>query len=257
MIAPQSSPVESADLHELQANPDILRLTALGMRTMEVAHDLGNLLQIVGSAVRLIDRNVAPTASAELRFFIAGALASVQRAATLSRRILAQSKPKSVVNEITYLDEVLVDIQQMIALAAGPDVALEIVSPNDVPAVACDKRDLENVILNLVINARDAMGGKGHLKLSLDHEDHGRAGGCDQRRPDVILRVKDTGCGMCPEVAAQIFRPFFTTKANGAGTGLGLAMVKDFARRLDGSVSLESEVGRGTTMIVRMPSCGG
>jgi signal transduction histidine kinase len=257
MMAPHSPRADGAELSDLLADPDILRLTALGMKTMEVAHDLGNLLQVVGSAVRLIDRNVAPTASAELRFFIAGALASVERAATLSRRILARSRPKGVVNEVTYLDEVLADIQQMIALAGGPDVALEIVSSDAVPAVACDKRDLENVILNLVINARDAMDGKGHLRLSLDREDHGRVGGFGQRRPEVVLRVEDTGCGMRPEVAAQVFRPFFTTKANGAGTGLGLAMVSDFAKRLDGSVSLESEVGRGTTVTLRMPSCGG
>jgi signal transduction histidine kinase len=256
-MAPHSPRAHGAELSDLLADPDILRLTALGLKTMEVAHDLGNLLQVVGSAVRLIDRNVAPTASAELRFFIAGALSSVERAATLSRRILARSRPKGVTNEVTYLDEVLIDIQQMIALAAGPDVTLEIVSSDDVPAVACDKRDLENVILNLVINARDAMDGKGHLRLSLDRENHGRSGDFGLRRPDVILKVRDTGCGMRPEVAAQVFRPFFTTKANGAGTGLGLAMVNEFARRLDGSVSLESELGRGTTMILRMPSCGG
>lgn len=236
------------------SNDEVVRLSTLGLTTLEVAHDLGNLLQVVGSAIRLIDRNLGEATQATLNPIISGALASVERASTLSRRILDTARPRPA-DGVIYLDTLLNEMRDEIVLAAGPAVQTIVQYGDYIPAIACCRTDLENVILNLVVNAKDAMREGGYLTLLVER-DRAQARAL-QDRPDVLLSVADTGCGMTQAVAAQAFKPFFTTKPRDRGTGLGLAMVGAFAARLGGSADIVSVVGQGTTVILRLPSCGG
>ena len=208
---------------------------------IESAHDLRNQLQIVGSAVRLIERNLHPADGDRLRAYIDGALISIDRASTLSQRILDCSSADGA-SEVMHLHAVVGDIRDVILLAAGPSVSVAFDRVEEVPPVACHRRDLENVILNLVVNAQDAMDGVGRLALSI-----GRDGAV------AVLRVTDTGCGMPPEVARRALTPFFTTKRDGGGTGLGLAMADAFARSAGGSIRIDSVPGMGTSVSLRLP----
>jgi signal transduction histidine kinase len=217
-------------------------MTPVAEPVMESAHDLRNQLQIVGSAVRLIARNLDPSDGDRLRAYIDGALISVDRASTLSQRILDRSRDDGAA-EVVQLHLVLAALRDVVLLAAGPSIAVAFIRAEEVPAVVCHRRDLENVILNLVANARDAMDGVGRLTLSI---------ACDGDA--ALLRVTDTGCGMNPEVARRALTPFFTTKRDGGGTGLGLAMADEFARRAGGSIRIESVPGKGTSVILRLPA---
>lgn len=237
------------------SDDDVVRLSALGLTTLEVAHDLGNLLQVAGSAIRLIDRNLGAASRATMEPIIGGALSSIERAAALSRRILDTGRPRNSGSSAVYLDSLLADMRDELALAAGPTVQLELRLGNYIPALDCSQADLANVILNLAVNARDAMKKGGRLIISVSRAMPVDRGFGD--RPDVVLSVSDTGCGMSQEIAAQAFKPFFTTKPGSRGTGLGLAMVSAFAGRLGGAADITSVVGRGTTVILRLPSCGG
>ena len=237
---------------------DVMRLTTLGLMSAGIAHDLGNLLQVVNSAVRLIERRVDPRTSAELRPLTEGALEAIDRAACLSRRILDLTKSQGAVHEITFLDKTVSSLEGLIALTAGPSIVVDITAGDDVPAVICNARELENAILNLVINARDAMPDGGCLSVSVYREDgsESRNGRRGDDYPKAVLCITDTGCGIPPELAAEVFEPFVTTKPKDRGTGLGLAMVSDFARRAGGSAEIDSEVGEGTTVTLRLPGCG-
>ena len=234
---------------------EVVQLSPLELVTLEVAHDLGNLLQVASSAIRIIDRSLDGVPRSKLDPIIYGALASIERASALSRRILDTGRPAPIGRSIVYLDSLLADMREEIALAAGPAIRLIFEFGDCIPAIACHRADLENVLLNLVANARDAMGTKGRLTLSVARS--GPAGGAASGRPEVVLRVADTGCGMPPSVSARAFRPFFTTKAADRGTGLGLALVRAFVTRLGGSADIFSVVGKGTTVLLRLPSSGG
>jgi signal transduction histidine kinase len=231
---------------------DHASFSAARLAAMEVAHDLGNLLQMIGSAIRVIDRDLAAAPRPGLVPIIGGALASVDRATILSRRILDADRPWPSAREVAQLDVVISEMLDRIALAAGPDVQIELEFGAGIPAVACGRDELENVILNLVVNARDAMDAAGRLKLSVTYTPPADATIAASR--DVVLRVGDTGCGMPPSVAAQAFRPFFTTKGDDRGTGLGLAIVGAFVARLGGSADIASAVGTGTIVTLRLPA---
>jgi len=135
-----------------------------------------------------------------------------------------------------------------ICWSAGVDVRVERALDGDVPAVFCCAREFESVVLNLVINAKDAMPNGGVLRIAAHR------GNFDDGAT-VVVRVTDTGCGMSAETAKRAFRPLFTTKPAGRGTGLVLAMACEFARRLGGSVQIESAVNCGTSVILRLPAC--
>lgn len=255
-LAAQPRPMKTpaADQSMTLSDDDVVRLTALGLATLEVAHDLGNLLQVAGSAVRLIDRALGLARKPELNPLVSGALVSIERATTLSRRILDRGRPRPVGSEIVYLDALLNEMEDVIALSAGPNVQILLRMGDIIPGLACDRGDLENVVLNLVVNARDAMRDGGSLILCVDR---GVPDVPPTARPDVVFSVSDTGCGMSPAVAAQAFKPFFTTKTRDRGTGLGLAMVGAFAGRLGGSAEISSADDMGTTVTLRLPNCGG
>ncbi len=230
------------------ASADDLGVAALGLMSAGLAHDLGNHLQVVASAVRLMDRDAHPHDALLQRSRLRSALTAIERASLLARRMYGLSTSEDNA-EILSLNAVVLNLVDAITLVAGPSVVVEARLSPQAPLILCDTGELENVILNLVINARDAMPSGGQLTLStgLDasHDGDGRA----------FVRVEDTGRGMSDEVLRRAFEPFFTTKAT-HDTGLGLATVSDFVRRAGGSVQIETAQGVGTSVMLSLPACG-
>ncbi len=236
--------------HERDGHPefDVFRFAALGMMAVGIVHDFGNLMQVLSSAIDLIEKNLDHPARCHVEPYIRGAMQSADRATALSRQILGVPRVGELVEDFVHLDAALVEIRNPICWVAGPDVRVELALEAGLPAVFCSVRELENVVLNLVINARDAMPGGGRICISVNR--------CDfDEGPTVVLRVTDTGCGVPPETAQYMFQRFFSTKPLGRGTGLGLAMVGEFARRLGGSVQIDSAVNCGTSITLRLPAC--
>ncbi len=235
---------------------DLMRLATLGLMSAGIAHDMGNLLQVIASAVRLIDRRLDEDARAEFRPLIQGALTAVDRATTLRRHVLDLAPSEPAAKEIIFVGTTVAAIRDLIGWTVGPFIELEVICADDTPAVICNGRELENAILNLVVNAKDAMPHGGRLTLCAYRDpgvlNRGRGGGA---MPSAVLSVSDTGCGMSSDIAGKVFRPFFTTKGKDRGTGLGLAMVSDFVRRAGGSAEIESLLGEGTTVTLRLPGC--
>jgi signal transduction histidine kinase len=234
-----------------------MRLATLGLMTAGVAHDLGNHLQVIASALNLIHRRLEESNRQDLHPLAESAQTSVDRAAALSRQILDLSASKASTNEITFPDATVIAMRNLISVIVGSAIEVSVIASKDGPAVLCNGRELENAVLNLVINARDAMPHGGRLTISV-YRDEMASNACQISggpEPKVVICVRDTGCGMSEETIGQVFRPFFTTKAEGRGTGLGLAMVSDFARRSGGSAEIASVLGEGTSVLMRLPCC--
>jgi signal transduction histidine kinase len=230
------------------AQSELVRLAALGMMTGGVVHDFANLMQVVSSAIRLIEQQLDLASRVEAEPFIRGALQSVDRATALTRQILGVSRGDGAHEDVVDLNVALASIEKPVCWTAGSEIRVELTVAADLPTVFCNVRELESAILNLVINARDAMPNGGCLRIAAfggDFEDGATA----------VLRVTDTGCGMSPEIAQCAFQPFFTTKRVGRGNGFGLAMVSEFVRRVGGSVHIESAVNCGTSITLRLPAC--
>jgi signal transduction histidine kinase len=226
---------------------DMVRLAALGLMASGVVHDLRNLMQVVSSAVHLIEQKLDQPTRMSVAPFISGALQSVDRATALSRQLLGVSRKDIAPDEAVYLDSVLSSMSLPIGWAAGPDIRVELDLEEGLAPVFCSAPEFENVVLNLVINAKDAMPNGGTLRVAC-------RGNFDDGAT-VVVRVTDTGCGMSAETAERACQPLFTTKPPGDGTGLGLAMVSEFARRAGGSVQIESAANCGTAVILRLPAC--
>jgi signal transduction histidine kinase len=239
---------------EVSALPDLsdAGLAGFGVRKLGLVHDLRNLLQVVASALQLIDREADRGAVVDVHRLTRSALLSVDRAADLSRKILDTSTATSARPGLVDLNATLVAMRDPISLTAGRSVAIDVLSADSVSPVRCDRREFENVVLNLVANARDAMPTGGRLTISL-FQNGGRENAAVSRL-NVVLQVDDTGQGMSDATIRQALTPFFTTKPRHAGSGLGLAMVNDFALRAGGLVQIESIVGKGTSVILRLPS---
>jgi signal transduction histidine kinase len=214
----------------------------------EIAHDLRNLLQVATSALFQIDNNLDHANRERVRIFKRAASEALARAGALSHALIGGKAggragwPCDAANSIS-LAQALAAIAPMIELAAGPAVHVAYAISDDAPSVACRLADLENAILNLVANARDAMLEGGHLTISVVRE-------CDA----AVLQIRDTGSGMDPETATRVFTRYFSTKSASGGTGLGLSIVRDFAERSGGSAVIDSGIGVGTAVSIRLPS---
>ena len=227
---------------------ELRRLAALGTMTAGVAHDLGNFLQIITSGLVLIDRNLRQDTGADLQPLFEGALAAVDRAAALRLRILQQARAENPEVSVFDLGAAATGMQTLFKLVAGPRVDVQVIGTPGVVRVACDPQALENAIINLVANARDAMPEGGRLTVEVARAENPTAARAE-------IRVSDTGFGMSPETLAKARTPFFTTKPEGRGTGLGLPLVCDFARRCGGAMTIESAPGDGTCVTLRLPVC--
>lgn len=243
----------SSEVAERMKAEDALRhaqkMEAVGQLASGVAHDFNNVLQIISSNLQLMDLELG--ASPQLRARLGHAIAAVERGSKLSFQLLAFARHQPLQPVVTDLTRLLRDMVPLLQRALGDGIALHVDAPLDLWGTSVDRYQLENAVLNLAINARDAMQGSGRLDLVLCNDPSGPHGG------QVCLTVSDTGCGMPPEVAAKVFEPFYTTKEPGKGTGLGLSMVYGFVRQSGGEIHVDSAPGQGTRIRIALPRADG
>ena len=243
---------------ELLKTQDALRqsqkMEAIGNLTGGVAHDFNNLLQVISGNLQLLTKDIAGNDRAERR--VSNALAGVSRGAKLASQLLAFGRRAALEPKVVNIGRFVSGVDEMLRRAIGEGVEIETIIAGGLWNTLIDPAQIENALLNLAINARDAMEGNGKLTIeagnsSLDDEyahAHDIAAG-----QYVMLAVTDTGAGMTPEVIAQAFEPFFSTKPEGKGTGLGLSMVYGFVKQSGGHIRIYSEVGSGTTIKLYLP----
>jgi len=231
------------------------KMEAIGQLTGGVAHDFNNVLQVIGGNLQLLQSQLAGNQAAQKR--LDTAVAAVLRGAKLSSQLLAFARRQPLQPVVINLGELVQNMDDLLRRALGEAVILNTVVAPDLWNTLADPGQIENVILNLAINARDAMQGEGKLTLELDNAtlDEQSLGTADAVPAGdyVMLAVSDNGCGMTPAVMEKAFEPFFTTKPEGEGTGLGLSMAYGFIRQSGGTIKIYSEVGIGTTIRIYLP----
>jgi CheY-like chemotaxis protein len=191
---------------------------------------------------------------------VAGGQAAARRAAALTHRLLAFSRRQTLDAKPTDVNRLIADMVELISRTVGPEISIEVVGGMGLWHPMVDANQLENAVLNLCINARDAMpdGGKITIETANRWIDERMAKDCDLAPGQYIsLCISDTGCGMSPEVASRAFEPFYTTKPLGQGTGLGLSMIYGFARQSGGQVRIYSEVDKGAMICIYLPRAAG
>ncbi|WP_198598313.1 hybrid sensor histidine kinase/response regulator [Mangrovicella endophytica] len=233
------------------------KMEAVGQLTGGIAHDFNNLLQGITGALSILKRRLTEGRTDNLDRFIDGALRSADRAAALTHRLLAFSRRQPLSPRPVAVNDLLGSMQDLLRGTLGPSISIRLAPAADLWGTVCDANQLENAILNLAVNARDAMPEGGSLTISTANVvlAPGAAGMPAGLPPGdyVQISVADTGSGMPPEVIARAFEPFFTTKELGKGTGLGLSMVYGFVRQSDGFVDIASKQGVGTTLHLYLP----
>ncbi|WP_425437651.1 PAS domain-containing protein [Melittangium boletus] len=231
------------------------KMEAVGKLTGGVAHDFNNLLQVIAGNLQLLQRDVAGNERGLRR--VRTAIGSVERGARLASQLLAFARRQPLAPMVIHLGRLVRGMDELLRRSIGEDIEMETVISGGLWNTSVDPNQLENVILNLAINARDAMHNTGKLTIEVSNAmlDDRYA----LRHPEVLpgqyvlLAVSDTGSGMTPEVMDRAFEPFFTTKPEGRGTGLGLSMVYGFVKQSGGHVKIYSEVGHGTTLKIYLP----
>jgi signal transduction histidine kinase len=232
------------------------KMEALGQLTGGVAHDFNNLLAGVSGGLELARTRLEQGRPDEAPRYLGVAEEAARRGAALTRRLLSFSRRQALELERLELVSLVLGIEDLIRRTVGPGVSVETRSPADLWAAFADRNQLENALLNLAINARDAMAGRGRLTIELANVSLGGGEAAlrgAQPGDYVRLTVVDTGSGMTPEVAARAFDPFFTTKPAGSGTGLGLSMIYAFTRQAGGGAWLETAPGQGTKVHLLLP----
>ena len=233
------------------------KMEAVGQLTGGLAHDFNNMLTGIAGSLELMQARIAQGRAEEIGRYLTAAAASAERAAALTHRLLAFSRRQTLNPKPTDVRGLIDGMAELIHGTVGPGVRVQLRHGPDLHPVLCDPHQLESALLNLVINARDAMPDGGTLTVQAangaQHES------CAQDLPDAdchqfgVLSVTDTGTGMTPEVIARVFDPFFTTKPMGEGTGLGLSMVYGFVKQSAGHVRIASKPGQGTTIRLYLP----
>ncbi|HEY0314579.1 MAG TPA: ATP-binding protein [Allosphingosinicella sp.] len=239
-----------AQLHEAQ------KLETIGQLTGGVAHDFNNLLTPITGALDLLQRKYAAEDPRSARL-IANALLAADRAKTLVQRLLGFARRQTLETQPVDLGELLTGMRDLIASSIGPTIELNVRPAANLPAALADPNQIELAILNLCVNARDAMPNGGPLTIVVDEVAVGPHSQL-RLRPGlyVHLSVIDAGCGMDAETLARAVEPFYSTKETGRGTGLGLSMVHGLAAQLGGGFSLASEPGKGTRADLYLPVAG-
>ncbi|WP_158881538.1 PAS domain S-box protein [Rhodanobacter sp. L36] len=232
------------------------KMEAMGQLTGGIAHDFNNLLQGITGALELVGQRIAENRTDNMERFVNGALASAKRAAALTHRLLAFSRRQPLDPRPIAANPLVESMEDLLRRTTGAHIDIVFDLADDVWATHCDTNQLENAVLNLAINARDAMPDGGRLTISTHNVDlQGTAADRRGVAPGqyVCVVVSDTGVGMPPEVIERAFDPFFTTKAMGQGTGLGLSMVYGFAGQSKGYCKIESVTDRGTSVSLYLP----
>ena len=248
----------TAELHKAEeALRQSQKMEAVGQLTGGIAHDFNNMLQAIGSSLEMMQRRVEQGRAEEVARFVDGARATVARAAALTNRLLAFARRQALQPKPVVANTLIRGMEELLRQTVGPAVTVELQMYDGVWPVLCDPNQLESVLLNLAINARDAMPDGGRLTVSTRHVRLPDAGIADQEgvAPGdfVEIAVADTGTGMDPTARARAFEPFFTTKPFGRGTGLGLSQLYGFVRQSGGVVQLDSTPNQGTTLRVLLP----
>ena len=232
------------------------KMEAVGQLTGGLAHDFNNLLTGVIGSLELMKTRIAQGRIKDVDRYVEAAQGAANRAAALTHRLLAFSRRQTLDPKPTDVNRLVSGMEEMVRRTAGPAIAVETVGPADLWATLVDPGQLENALLNLCINARDAMpdGGRITVEAANQRLDRRAARVRDMEPGEYVsLCVTDNGTGMTPEVAAKALDPFFTTKPIGQGTGLGLSMIYGFAKQSGGQVRIHSEVGKGTTVCLYLP----
>jgi signal transduction histidine kinase len=223
------------------------KMEAMGQLTGGIAHDFNNLLQVVSGSLDLINNRAG--GDERIQHLCGAAISAIERGRRLTSQLLSFSRIQRIELRPTRITDILAGLRELLSRTIEPAILLDF-DVEDVPeAVMADPVQLELALLNLAINARDAMPDGGRLTIALDRQ---RLEGRDDV-PDgdyVGITVADTGSGMTPEVLARVFEPFFTTKPVGRGSGLGLSMVFGMARQSGGTVAIDSRPGRGSTVTI-------
>jgi PAS domain S-box-containing protein len=233
------------------------KMEAVGQLTGGIAHDFNNLLGGIMGALEVAQMKLEQGKIEDLPRLLEIGDTAVRRAASLTQRLLAFSRQQTLDPRPTDINRLVAGMEELIRRTIGPPVQLEVVEADTLWLCRVDPPQLENALLNLCINARDAMPDGGHLTIETANrtlDDPAAAAAFDLQPGEYVsLRVTDTGSGMTPEVIARVFDPFFTTKPIGQGTGLGLSMIYGFARQSGGQVRIHSKPGKGSAFTIYLP----
>jgi PAS domain S-box-containing protein len=251
---------EKAAAERLKATEEALRqsqkMEAVGQLTGGIAHDFNNLLTGIVGSLDLLQTRLNQGRTENVARYIDAAMTSANRAAALTHRLLAFARRQPLIPKGVDINHLIVSLEDLLRRTIGETIDLKIAAADDLWSTLCDPNQLESALLNLAINARDAMpdGGKLTIATSNVRLDSVTADTPALSPGDYIcIEVTDTGVGMSAEVAARAFDPFFTTKPIGQGTGLGLSMIYGFARQSNGHATIDSRVGQGTSIRLYLP----
>ena len=233
------------------------KMEAIGQLTGGIAHDFNNVLQVVIGSLGVMERQLARGRAEEIGPAVAAIRKATSSASSLIDRLLSFSRRQTLLPRVIEPDKLVVDLEDLLRRTLGAGIELDLRLGRCRRNVVCDPSQLESALLNLAINARDAMPAGGVLEIATAD----RRLAADPSDPDVApgdyveIAVKDNGSGMSPDVLAQVFEPFFTTKPTGRGTGLGLSQIYGFAKQSGGFVRIDSAPGKGTSARIYLPGC--
>jgi PAS domain S-box-containing protein len=236
------------------------KMEAIGQLTGGIAHDFNNLVTAIIGSLELLSTRISQGRLNDLDRHINIAQGAAGRAAALTQRLLAFAHHQRLDSKPTNVSLLVTGMEELIRRAMGPGIEIEVVGAAGLWNTLVDPNQLENALLNLCVNARDAMPNGGRLTIETANKWVDDKAARERELPAgeyVALSVTDTGAGMPPEVIRRAFDPFFTTKPTGKGTGLGLSMIHGFVRQSGGQVRIYSEVGQGTTMCLYLPRHNG
>ncbi|AGN79068.1 MULTISPECIES: PAS domain-containing sensor histidine kinase [Pseudomonas] len=233
------------------------KMEAVGQLTGGIAHDFNNLLAGITGSLDLIKLRLKQGRIADVERYLTVAHGAAQRAASLTHRLLAFSRRQTLMPVHTDVNTLISDMEELIRRTVGPAIQLKVELQAKSSTCLVDPAQVENALLNLCINARDALEGGGSISIKTYNEELVQGDALDpELAPGTYFTVcvADDGVGMSTETLARAFEPFFTTKPVGAGTGLGLSMIYGFAKQSGGQVRIESQVGRGARVYLQLPS---
>src|ERR1700716_2014932 len=251
---------EKAAAERLKATEEALRqsqkMEAVGQLTGGIAHDFNNLLTGIVGSLDLLQTRLNQGRTDNVARYINAAMTSANRAAALTHRLLAFARRQPLIPRGVDVNQLVVSLEDLLRRTIGETIDLQVVGSEDLWPTLCDPNQLESALLNLAINARDAMPDGGKLRIATANA---RFESVTADTPAlspgdyVCIAVADTGVGMSAEVVARAFDPFFTTKPIGQGTGLGLSMIYGFARQSNGHATIDSKIGQGTSVKLYLP----
>jgi PAS domain S-box-containing protein len=251
---------EKAAAERLKATEEALlqsqKMEAVGQLTGGIAHDFNNLLTGIVGSLDLLQTRLNQGRTDNFARYINAAMTSANRAAALTHRLLAFARRQPLIPKSVDANQLIVSLEDLLRRTIGETIDLQIVAPDNLWGTLCDPNQLESALLNLAINARDAMPDGGKLTIATSNA---RIDGVTADAPAlspgdyICINVTDTGTGMSAEVAGRAFDPFFTTKPIGQGTGLGLSMIYGFTRQSNGHATIDSKLGQGTSIKLYLP----